>query len=74
MSEESLTLYKLMILFMLDNLDFPLTNSQLSEFFVKLVCCSTKHHIENSKTDAIVFHVRLSSVPSPSVIFPASCI
>ena len=30
MSEESLTLYKLMILFMLDNLDFPLTNSQLS--------------------------------------------
>lgn len=32
--EESLTLYKLMILFMLDNLDFPLTNSQLSEFFV----------------------------------------
>ena len=34
MSEESLTLYTLMILFMLDNLDFPLTNSQLSEFFV----------------------------------------
>lgn len=34
MSEESLTLYKLMILYMLDNLDFPLTNSQLSEFFV----------------------------------------
>lgn len=34
MSEESLTLYKLMILYMLYNLDFPLTNSQLSEFFV----------------------------------------
>ena len=34
MSEESLTLYKLMVLYMLDNLDFPLTNSQLSEFFV----------------------------------------
>ena len=34
MSEESLTLYKLMIIYMLDNLDFPLTNSQLSEFFV----------------------------------------
>ena len=33
MSEESLTLYKLMILFILDNLDFPLTN--LSEFFCK---------------------------------------
>lgn len=35
MSEESLTLYKLMVLYMLDNLDFPLTTSQLSEFFVK---------------------------------------
>ncbi|MDO4976174.1 MAG: DUF4364 family protein [Eubacteriales bacterium] len=34
MSEESLTLYKLMILYMLDNLDFPMTTSQLSEFFV----------------------------------------
>lgn len=34
MSEESLTLYKLMVLYMLDNLDFPLTTSQLSEFFV----------------------------------------
>ena len=34
MSEESLTLYKLMVIYMLDNLDFPLTNSQLSEFFV----------------------------------------
>ena len=34
MSEESLTLYKLMMLYMLDNLDFPLTTSQLSEFFV----------------------------------------
>lgn len=34
MSEDSLTLYKLMIMYMLDNLDFPLTNSQLSEFFV----------------------------------------
>ncbi len=34
MPEESLTLYKLMILFMLDHLDFPLTNSQLCEFFI----------------------------------------
>ena len=34
MSEESLTLYKLMILYMLDNLEFPMTTSQLSEFFV----------------------------------------
>ncbi len=34
MSQESLTLYKLMIMYMLDNLEFPLTTSQLSEFFV----------------------------------------
>ncbi len=34
MSEETFTLYKLMILFMLDNLDFPMTTSQLSEFFI----------------------------------------
>lgn len=34
MTTESLTLYKLMILYMLSNLSFPLTNSQLSEFFV----------------------------------------
>lgn len=33
MSEESLTLYKLMILYMLDNLELPITISQLSEFF-----------------------------------------
>ncbi|MEE1228926.1 MAG: DUF4364 family protein [Lachnospiraceae bacterium] len=32
--EASLTLYKLMILYMLDNVEFPLTNSQLSEFFI----------------------------------------
>ncbi len=34
MPEESLTLYKLMILYMLNHLDFPLTNSQLCEFFI----------------------------------------
>ncbi len=32
--ESSLTLYKLMIMYMLDNVEYPLTNSQLSEFFV----------------------------------------
>ena len=35
MPQESLTLYKLMILYMLDHLDFPLTTAQLSDFFVK---------------------------------------
>lgn len=34
MSSESLTLYKLMILYMLKNVSIPLTNSQISEFFV----------------------------------------
>lgn len=34
MSSESITLYKLMILFMLDHIAIPLTNSQISEFFV----------------------------------------
>ena len=29
---DSLTLYKLIILFMLDKVDFPLTTSQISEF------------------------------------------
>lgn len=33
-NQSSYTLYKLMILFMLDQLDFPLTGSQLSEFIV----------------------------------------
>ena len=29
---EAFTLYKLIILYMLDKVDFPLTNSQISEF------------------------------------------
>jgi len=34
MSQEPLTLYKLMIMYMLNHLEFPLTIAQLSEFFV----------------------------------------
>ena len=34
MIQEPETLYKLMILYMLDKVNFPLTNSQLSEFFL----------------------------------------
>ena len=34
MGDDSLTIYKLMILYMLEYVDFPMTNSQLSEFFV----------------------------------------
>lgn len=32
---ESMTLYKLMILFMLDKVDFPLTNAQISSFILE---------------------------------------
>ena len=34
MTEEPLTLYKLMILYMLGHVNFPLTNAQLSDFFL----------------------------------------
>ena len=34
MQSDSLTLYKLIILFMLNKVDFPLTNSQLTEFIL----------------------------------------
>ena len=68
MSEESLTLYKLMILFMLDNLDFPLTNSQLSEFFVKsefvrteTIRNTTNYHLMESGKEALsMFHTQIS--------------
>lgn len=32
---EAFKLYKLIILYMLDKVDFPLTNSQISEFIFK---------------------------------------
>ncbi|SHJ57279.1 DUF4364 family protein [Parasporobacterium paucivorans] len=35
MALDSLTLYKLIILYMLNKVDFPLTNSQVSEFFLE---------------------------------------
>ena len=35
MTQEPETLYKLMILYMLNAVNFPLTNSQLSDFFLK---------------------------------------
>ena len=34
MTSEGLVLYKLMILYMLDRVDFPLTNSQISDFIL----------------------------------------
>lgn len=35
MAMDSATLYKLMILYMLNKVDFPLTNAQISEFFLE---------------------------------------
>ena len=35
MAVDTYTLYKLIVLYMLDNLDFPLTNSQISEFVLE---------------------------------------
>lgn len=35
MQQETLTLYKLIILFMLDKVDFPLTNAQISDFILE---------------------------------------
>ena len=34
MASESITLYKLMVLYMLKRVNFPLTNAQMSEFFL----------------------------------------
>ncbi len=54
MSDETFTLYKLMILYMLDNLDFPMTTSQLSEFFVNYGYTSYFHlqQVINELTEA----------------------
>lgn len=35
MAVDSATLYKLIILYMLNKVDFPLTNAQISEFFLE---------------------------------------
>ena len=34
MNQDTLMLYKLMVLYMLNKVDFPLTNSQISEFIL----------------------------------------
>lgn len=36
MQQDALTLYKLIILFMLDKVDFPLTNAQISDFILEM--------------------------------------
>ena len=34
MEQQQLTLYKLMILYLIEKVDFPLSNSQISEFIL----------------------------------------
>ncbi len=50
MAQEPLTLYKLMILYMLDSLKIPLTISQLSEFFV-IKRYTSYFHMQQSVND-----------------------
>ena len=47
---EPLTLYKLIILYMLDKVNFPLTNSQISEFTLDKGY-TTYFHIRNQSVD-----------------------
>ena len=42
---EAYTLYKLIVLYMLDKLDFPLTNGQISEFILDKVYDLTRANI-----------------------------
>ena len=47
MAMDSATLYKLMILYMLNKVDFPLTNSQISEFFLENAGIFFQNTLEN---------------------------
>ena len=42
---EAFTLYKLIILYMLDKVDFPLTNSQISEFVLDIPIISNSSRL-----------------------------
>lgn len=59
MAVDTDTLYKLIILYMLDNLDFPLTNSQISEFV-----------LENGYTDYFTLQQTIYDLESSELIIP----
>ena len=45
---ETFTLYKLIVLYMLDRVDFPLTTSQISEFILDIQLISVfSLHLQN---------------------------
>lgn len=59
MAVDTLTLYKLIILYMLDNLDFPLTNSQISEFI-----------LEKGYTDYFTLQQTIYDLESSELVLP----
>ena len=58
---EAFTLYKLIILYMLDKVDFPLTNSQISEFV-----------LDKGYTDYFKLQQALSELADGGLILKAS--
>ena len=61
MAVDTYTLYKLIVLYMLDNLDFPLTNSQISEFI-----------LEKGYTDYFTLQQTIYDLESSELIVPES--
>lgn len=59
MAVDTYTLYKLIVLYMLDNLDFPLTNSQISEFI-----------LEKGYTDYFTLQQTIYDLESSELILP----
>lgn len=61
MAVDTYTIYKLIVLYMLDNLDFPLTNSQISEFV-----------LEKGYTDYFTLQQTIYDLESSELIVPES--
>lgn len=59
MAMDTNTLYKLIVLYMLDNLDFPLTNSQISEFI-----------LEKGYTDYFTLQQTIYDLESSELVMP----
>ena len=57
---EAFTLYKLIILYMLDKVDFPLTNSQISEFVLDKGYTDFFHLTEDGKGTIHLFQDKIS--------------
>lgn len=62
MAVDTDTLYKLIVLYMLDNLDFPLTNSQISEFILE------KGYTDYFTLQQIIYDLESSGLIVPETI------